>query len=358
MIHRRKTLGRTIGFILIILFLIGIIAVCGALLWYKNSLTAINKTHCTDDCKYTSFAIADGATTASVAESLEEQGIIKSAFAFRLYLKLEARDAILHSGNYDISDRLSVSELVKMFNDGVQAPTFRITFLPGGTIMDAKKRLAEKGYKQADIEAAFAKKYNHPVMKDMPENGSIEGYIYGETYEFYTSATVEEILTRTFDELQRVVESENLASKFKAQGLSLYEGITLASVVQRESGTIPGDMPHVAQVFLLRLSKGIPLGSDAVIAYRADQLTENRDKTDMSYLNSVKCPWNSRQCAGLPPTPISSPGKGALQAVANPTDTDDLYFLTGDDMKMYYAHTEAEHNANAKQYCKKLCGYL
>lgn len=358
MLRQRKTLGRTLGFIFLIVVLIGVIAVCGALLWYKNAITAIDKEQCSEHCEYVSFAISDGATTASIANSLEEKGIIRSAFAFRAYLKIEAKDAILHSGNYDINNKMSVAELVKMFNEGAQAPTFRITFLPGGTIMDAKKRLAEKGYKSADIEAAFSKKYNHPVMKDMPSNGSIEGYIYGETYEFYTSATVEEILTRTFDELQKVVVNENLEAKYKAQGLTLYEGLSLASVVQRESGTIPGDMPHVAQVFILRLRKGIPLGSDAVIAYRADQLTENRDKTDMSYLTSIDCPWNSRKCAGVPPTPISSPGKGALLAVANPTDTDDLYFLTGDDMKMYYAHTEAEHNANAKQYCKKLCGYL
>jgi len=117
-------------------------------------------------------------------------------------------------------------------------------------------------------------------------------------------------------------------------------------------------MPHVAQVFLLRLSKGIPLGSDAIIGYAADQITPNRDKTDMSFLTTIDCPWNSRKCKGLPPTPISSPGVGALRSVAAPTQTDDLYFLTGDDQKMYYAHTEAEHNENARKYCKVLCGYL
>ena len=78
----------------------------------------------------------------------------------------------------------------------------------------------------------------------------------------------------------------------------------------------------------------------------------------MSYLNTIPCPWNSRKCAGLPPTPISNPGKNALKAVAEPAEGDYLYFLTGDDGNMYYAHTEAEHRANARQHCKELCQIL
>jgi UPF0755 protein len=114
-------------------------------------------------------------------------------------------------------------------------------------------------------------------------------------------------------------------------------------------------MPMVAKVFLKRLSLGVPLGSDAIIAYYADQQVENRDKSDMSYLDTTPCPWNSRRCAGLPPTAISSPGAGALNAVAHPADTDYLYFLTGDDGKMYYGRTEAEHEQNKVNYCQQMC---
>ena len=78
----------------------------------------------------------------------------------------------------------------------------------------------------------------------------------------------------------------------------------------------------------------------------------------MSYLTTIGCPWNSRKCQGLPPTPISTPNRDSLKAVADPTATTDLYFLTGDDGKMYYAQTEAGHNANIKNYCKKMCQIL
>ena len=82
----------------------------------------------------------------------------------------------------------------------------------------------------------------------------------------------------------------------------------------------------------------------------------------MSYLNTIPCPWNSRKCAGLPPTPISNPGKNALIAAAEPAEGDYLYFISGYDadgnLKMFYAHTEAEHNANIRNYCGDLCKSL
>ncbi len=356
---RKLGIGRVIAFFVLIILLIGLIAASALTIWYKSSLSAVSAEQCTGDkCTYESFHVAEGSSVQSVAESLESKKLIKSALIYRLYMATEGKGMLIKAGDYSVNNHMSVQDFAKMFDTGAQSPTFRITFLPGGTIMDAKKRLKAQGYKDDEIEAAFAKNYDHPALKGKPENASLEGYIYGETYEFYTSASVEDILTRTFDELQKLIAQENLEQRFAALGLSLYEGINLASVVQRESGTIPGDMSHVAQVFLTRLNRKIPLGSDAVIGYAADLTTENRDKTDMSYLNTIGCPWNSRKCSGLPPSPISSPGKGALLATAEPTDTDDLYFLTGDDQKMYYAKTESEHNENIKKYCKVMCGYL
>lgn len=362
--RKKNSALRVLAFILLAILLLALIAASGFVIWYKNSIAAVNPQKCAgDSCKYVDFVVEPESGVSAVAQKLEDAGLIKSAVAYKLFMKLEGKDdsgksLIIQSGTYSLNNEMSVSDLARIFNAGAKTPTFRITFLPGGTVADAKKRLTDQGYSKKDIDAAFAAKYNHPVLASKPDDANLEGYIYGETYEFYATATVGEILTRTFDELEKVVESENLEAKFKAQGLSLHEGIVLASVVQRESGTIPGDMPHVAQVFLLRLKKGIVLGSDAIIGYAADQINPDRDKTDMSYLTSIQCPWNSRKCPGLPPAPIASPGKGALQAVANPTDTDDLYFLTGDDQKMYYAHTEAEHDENARKYCKVLCGYL
>jgi len=348
--------------ILLIILVLAIGAAVAAVLWYKDSITAFG---CIGDagCSQSTLVVEEGDTAAVVAKKLEEGQIIKSALAFRAYLALEAKDTTIKTGTYDLSSEMSVEDIVKMLNKGAEAKTFSIMFLPGGTLANIKKRLIDAGYSEADIEAAFKKNYDHPLLKSKPASASLEGYIYAETYEFYTTATVEEILERTFDEMYKVVQDNNLVSRYKAKGFTLHQGITMASIVQSEAGIMSeADQRKVAQVFLSRIKNGIVLGSDAIIAYRADQLNPNRDKGDMSYLDAVKCPWNSRKCQGLPPTPISSPGKAALLAVANPAKTDYLYFISGYDkngsLKMFYARTEAEHNQNVKNYCGDLCEKL
>ena len=139
----------------------------------------------------------------------------------------------------------------------------------------------------------------------------------------------------------KVVKEEVLSQNIK-QGLTLHQGITLASVIQREAPASYEEKRHIAQVFLTRLQeryrRSVPM---RLLPTRADQINPYRDKSDMSYLTTIDCPWNSRRCQGLPPTPISTPNRDSLKAVADPTATTDLYFLTGDDGKMYYAKTEA-----------------
>lgn len=328
-----------------------------ALLIYASLLRA-PQPNCLKDqtCQTQEFEVADGTPVPIIITNLKKAGLIKSPGAFRFYLLTTARDVVFHAGVYDLDPSMSAKALVKQIRKGARTNTFRLTFLPGGTVSDAKKILSKAGYSDADIDAAFAQNYDHPLLQTKPADASLEGYIYGDTYEFYKDASISDILTRTFDEMYRVVKDNSLIERYQQRGLSLHQGITLASIIQREAKT--QDMPQVSQVFQLRLSRNISLGSDAVIAYAADQIDPNRSKTDTSYLNTVACPWNSRRCQGLPPTGINNPGKAALLAVADPAEGDYLYFLTGDDGKMYYANTEAEHNQNIQQHCQKMCQIL
>lgn len=351
--------GKVILSVFIALILLAVIAVGGAFLWYKHSLTAV----CEENCKEQSFVVAEASSGNQIADNLEKSGLIRSALAFKIYLKLEAKNQTLMPGEYDFTGAEDVEKIVKSLNEGVVAKTFRITFLPGGTLTAARERLQKAGYKDEEITAAFNKTYDHPLLAGKPADVSLEGYIYGDTYEFYVGETVENILKKIFDHMYKDIKDNNLEAKYKASGWTLYQGITLASVVQSEAGIMPlQDQKQVSQVFTLRLKRGIVLGSDAIIAYRADQINPNRSKSDMSYLNTIPCPWNSRKCAGLPPTPISNPGKNALIAAAEPAEGDYLYFISGYDadgnLKMFYAHTEAEHNANIRNYCGDLCKSL
>lgn len=236
----------------------------------------------------------------------------------------------------------------------MQAEVFNFTILPGETIYDIKDSLVEAGYSISEVEEAFNTDYDFDFLKDRPEGATLEGYLFGETHEFYEGTSVKEILTEYLKGMGKVIQDNNLEGRFKEHGLTLYEGITLASVVQKEAAT--SDQPTVAQVFLSRLSYGMLLGSDVTVSYALDTVDPNRQiYADNSAALTIDSCYNTRLHPGLPCGPISNPGLSALLAVAKPSDTSYLYFLTGDDGMMYYSYTEAEHNQNIYSHCQDLC---
>lgn len=249
----------------------------------------------------------------------------------------------------------------------MKAATFDFTIRPGETIYDIKENLTkvERGkpmgadeelphFALQEIDAAFAKKYDYDFLQGRPEGATLEGYLYPETLNFYGESTVEEVIDAFLKETGKIIEENDLVNRYSAQGLSLFEGITLASVVQKEASS--PEQPTVAQVFLSRLAYGIPMGSDVTVAYALDTVDPNREiyRDNQSALKIDSC-YNTRIYRGLPCGPISNPGLSALLAVASPSDTAYLYFLTGDDGMMYYGYTESEHIQNIYNHCKELC---
>ena len=235
------------------------------------------------------------------------------------------------------------------------AETFTFTIKPGETISEVKDALIDAGYSVEDVDVALNSNYDFWFLKERPEGASLEGYLYGETYEFYEDAPVAEIIKTFLGGMEKVIEGNNLKAMYAKQGLTLHEGITLASVIQKEAPA--AEMPTVAQVFLSRLSYGMLLGSDVTVSYAIDLVDPDRQiYTDNTYALTIDSCYNTRLYAGLPCGPISNPGIKALLAVAEPADTSYLYFLTGDDDMMYYGYTEAEHVQNIYDHCQDRCG--
>lgn len=328
----------------VIVGIIGVIIalVAGALVWYKLALRPANA----QDTSQVRLTIPDGMSPSSIGQMLEDKKLIRSKYAFDIYTRLSGNRSKLQAGTYSISASESLQSVVADLVSG-RVDKLTITFLPGATVADNKEVLKKAGYSDAAIDAAFSKQYDHPLFASKPAGTDLEGYIYGDTYAFNSDATVEQILTRTFDEYYRVIQDNKLVDGFQKQGLNLYQGITLASIIQKEvSGT--NDERQVAQIFLKRLQIGMPLGSDVTYHYAAKKLGVAPSPT-------LDSPYNTRINPGLPPGPISTPGLTALQAVANPAPGDYLFFLSGDDGKTYFAKTDQEHQANIDQYCKIKC---
>ena len=232
------------------------------------------------------------------------------------------------------------------------AETFSFTINPGETVFDVKERLVEAGYSEGEAtEALKPGNYNYEFLRGLD---SLEGYLFGETYEFYKSDDAKTVIEKFLEGMSGVIEENNLTERYATRGLTLHEGVILASIVQKEASS--PEQPTVAQVFLSRLQYGIPLGSDVTVSYALDVVDpERKTYSDNQAALAVDSCYNTRKNAGLPCGAISNPGLSALLAVAEPTDTAYFYFLTGDDGMMYYSYTEAEHVQNIYAHCRKLC---
>lgn len=327
--------------------IVGVIAIIVAatsatVLWYQQQLAPV----ASGSSSLENVSLQPGADGKSLGDELERKSVIRSSLAFQWYLKLTGNAAKLQAGPYKLGPGQSVSDIVGIITSG-KTETFDVTFLPGNTLEKHKKALLDVGFSETEVDTALSKAYDHPALASKPANANLEGYIYGETYQFPADATAEQIVERSLDELYAAIKENNLVARYKKRGLSLYEGITLASIIQREVVT-DADMAQVAQVFLLRLKKDMPLGSDVTYQYIADKIGVARDP-------NLDSPYNTRRYGGLPPGPISSPGKDALLSVANPAKGNFLYFLSGDDDKTYFAKTNAGHEENIKKHCQKKC---
>lgn len=342
---KRPRWGRRLLISLIIALVAATLVALAGWVWYKSQLQAVAP----GSDEKVKVTIVPGTDPAGIAALLKENGLIRNEQAFVWYVRLEGVAGLLQSGAYRLSKAEDVPALVGHLTSG-DTDTFSITFLPGDTVKKHREVLIDAGYDAKTVDAALAKEYTGELFAGKPKTADLEGYIYGETYNFPADATPEQILQRTFDQFQSVINENDLVTKFKERGFSLYEAITLASIIQREERDLDNQR-KVSQVFQLRLRKDMPLGSDPTYQYIADKQGIPRDP-------GLKSPYNTRNVTGLPPGPISSPGETALLAVASPTNGDFLYFLSGDDDRMYFGRTLEEHEQNIREHCQEKCQIL
>lgn len=352
--RRRIWLWSALGAVILLLVL-----ATGAVLWYMQALRPVDP-QATERVR---VSVAEQSRAREIGQLLYDKRLIRSTLAFDIYTRISGTRNALKAGSYNLSASESTQEVVEHLVAG-RADTMTITFYPGATLRDGTDTPEEKktdvttmllraGYTQDEIDTALAKQYDHPLFDGKPASAGLEGYVYGETYNFNSDATVEEILIHTFDVFYQKIQEQNIIDPLKQRGLSLYQGVILASIVQREvsssnASEASSDQRQVAQVFYSRLEMNMPLGSDVTAYYGADQIGAMRSV-------EVDTPYNTRKHAGLTPGPIATPTVGALAAVANPASGDFLYFLSGDDHVTYFARTDAEHEANIRNHCHVKC---
>lgn len=327
--------------ILSLFVLVSLLTAAGAAL-YNSLLAPVTS----DKEKYIKVTIAFGSSPANIAETLYAKGVIRSQWAFGIYAKLSGNENKLKAGSYNLSPSLSTPKIIEHIVEGKE-DTINVTFLPGDTLANGRKNLIDSGYSAEEVDKALKAVYDRPLFASKPKGSDLEGYLYGETISFSLADSVATVLGRFFDEYEAFIKKNDLEAKYEKQGLTLFQGITLASIVQRETSN-PESQRQVARVFMNRMQIGMNLGSDVTYQYAAKKLGVPPNP-------NLDSPYNTRRYVGLPPGPIASPGNSALISVANPAENDYLYFLAGDDNKMYYAKSDTEHNQNIVKHCQIKC---
>ena len=383
-----KKVKRILLSFFILLFLAGLFG--GGCYWY--SLQPVSSANCRFDsakaaaesnekesnsvCEYQTIEISAGESVKQIANNLKQADLIRNPLAFELYARINNLHAKLKTGKYSFRKTMSARAIAKQLVNGVvSSDVFNLTILPGTNLLGDKGKsqtgiihqFRTLGYSEEEINQALTKHYDNPILKglyadetklsnpEIPAKLALEGYLYGETYQFYNHEKLENVITTILNQFNDVVVSNQLEEKFKARGFTLREGIILASIIQKEART--EDMPGVSMVFQNRLKQGIALGSDVTATYAADITGVDRTNATNADILAVNSLYNTRRFPGLPPGPIAVPSKAALLAVAEPDSSKAsmLYFLTGDDGLMYYSGTDAEHNQKIRDHCQKLC---
>ncbi len=325
-----------------------LLLVVGGGLLYINNAYLRNLAPVSNSTKTQYFSVEPGATASQIARNLESAGLIKSASAFEFYVREQNVRDKLQAGTYILSPDMGTKKIVTKLTGGEIARGL-LTILPGKRLDQIKAAFLESGYDQAAVDAAFvADQYrDHPALQSLPAGASLEGYLYPDSYERLVTTVPSTIIRASLDELQRYL-TPDLVAAFSAQGLNVYQALTVTSIIDQEVSKIE-DKPVVAQVFMRRLREGIPLGADPTSRYAS--LLAGLNETDYS-LNS---PYNTRVVVGLPPSPIGNVTIKGLQALAKPANTNYLFFVAGDDGTTHFSFTQAEHEALTKKYCTKLC---
>lgn len=324
---------------------IGVLEYSARMLWHDGLLTRPAALGAPEQA----FTVGQGESVASVATRLQASGLILDADAFRDYLIYTGLDTTLQAREYRLSPSLSIVDVAHAMQDATpQEVTFVI--LPGWRMEEIAASLPTSGL-LITPEAFLAAAQSPPRRFDfLAAAASAEGFLYPDTY-LPSRATAADQLVESFLRNMALNLTLDLRAGFARQGLTVYQAVTLASIVQRETMD-EQEQPLIASVFLNRLNAGMKLDSDPTVQYALgyDSLGQTWWKNPLSLEDlRVASPFNTYVYTGLPPAPIANPSLSALHAVAFPAETSYYYFRARCDASGLhtFAETFEEHLRNA-----------
>lgn len=334
---------KRIWWVLLALLALAIIGVIVVRQLYNTNLSPVSNDQTTQI-----YTVAPGMNFKQVAQDLEEKKLIRSAWAMELYVHSKQLTGKLQAGTYALSPSQGTGSVVSVLTKGKVA-TRLVTILPGRRIDQVRADLINDGFTPESVDAALEPEQyaDIAVLSYKPaEITTLEGLLWPDSYQRDANTDPAIIIRQSLQQMSERLTPQ-LQADFAAQGLTVYQGLILASIIEKEVST-DSDRAQAAQVFYKRIKTGVGLESDVTALYGA--VLAGRTPS-VSY----ESPYNTYTNKGLPPSPISTASQTALDAAAKPAATDWLYFVAGDNGMTYFSKTLEEHEALTAQHCKEKC---
>jgi UPF0755 protein len=289
--------------------------------------------------------IRQRASSSEIGRDLAAAQVVRDPRLFRVALWWTGRGRSLKAGEYRFDHPLTPLEVVDILVRG-EVYTVRLTFPEGLTVAEMAKLYEAHGF--GSMGEFVAASRNVERIRDLDDKAAdLEGYLFPETYALPRKTPGARLVGLMVDRF-RTVYDEKMRARAAEQGLTTRQVVTLASLVEKETGKAE-ERPIVAAVYRNRMKIGMPMQADPTIVYaleKAHRYDGNIRREDLA----IDSPYNTYKYPGLPPGPIASPGKASLEAVLTPADVPYLYFVSRNDGSHVFATTLAEHDTNVQKF--------
>ncbi len=294
-----------------------------------------------------SIYIPKGSTVNQVAEMLHQQGVIRSPWAFKTWVRFKKAGAALQPGEYEFSAGMTPREVLGKIVRGERV-VHKLIIPEGYSFSQIAQAIEKAGIAPA---AEILKHYQDPLLikkLGLPVT-SLEGFLFPATYDYDQGTQANELLQKMVETFLKNFD-KSLREQTMAVGWNIPQIVTLASIIEKETGQA-AERPMISSVFHNRLRLGMKLESDPTVIFGLPNFDGNIRKTDLQNPH----PYNTYVHPGLPPGPIASPGKESLKAALNPVSTSYLFFVAKGDGTHQFSMTLEEHlEAVAKYQLKQI----
>lgn len=361
-IERPRRQHRSVKYLV---YLTGVVVVAGLIvagcvgLWYLRQVNPSG-----DPGAVQVFTVLPTDSVQTVSERLQHRGLITNARVFRYYVDHNG-GLTLTPGDYELRPRDHLGNVMRVLRTPPSLTYTKVTFPEGFTLEKMSERLSAKLPRTDPLAFMVAVTDGSIRSVNQPEGiNSLEGLLFPDTYQISADETPSHLAQRMVDLMDLVVRQEDVVAKGYPLGLSAYQVLIIASMIEKEA-KVDEDRPKIARVILNRLALGMPLQIDATLLYGQPA------GSSPTALSLIDTPYNTYMHTGLPPTPIANPGRASIQAAVNPapdpsqgdpicvalpvpTDCHYLFYVVADeDGRHVFAATNEQHEIN-KQHALEL----